>query len=104
MIRIQAMPDRISCIQYSHRQPVASARKPPTSGPMAGPTNGAALKAAIGTPRSSFFHKSDKVPPTNVIGALNAIPSIALQTIRVAMLSATAQGTIKTTAINRVVA
>src|SRR5436190_20640583 len=36
--------------------------------------SGAALEAAIGTRRSSFFHRS-----ASVIGGLNAMPSIARQ-------------------------
>lgn len=65
---------------------------------MAGPIKGAAEKAAIGIPRSSVLHKSASVPPTKVIGAENAIPSIARQTRRVPMLGARAQGMIKITA------
>lgn len=45
-----------------------------------------------------------RVPPTNVIGAEKAIPSIALQTRRVPMLGATAQGMTKITARRSVVA
>lgn len=45
-ISAQATPERINWIQYSHLQPFASARKPPTSGPIAGPMKGAAEKAA----------------------------------------------------------
>jgi hypothetical protein len=65
---------------------------------------GAALKAAIGTPRSSLFHRSARVPPTRVIGALKAIPSIRRQTIRVPMFLATAHGMMKITAMKRVTA
>jgi hypothetical protein len=71
---------------------------------MAGPMKGLAEKAAMGTPRSSFLHKSARVPPTNVIGALNAIPSIALQTIRVPIFLETAQGMTKITASRSVTA
>jgi hypothetical protein len=63
---------------------------------------GAAEKAAMGTPRSSLRHRSAKVPPTNVMGAEKAMPSIALQTIRVPMFLATAHGMMKTTATRRV--
>lgn len=64
--------------------------------------NGAALKKAMGTPRSSFLHKSASVPPTSVMGAEKAIPSISRQTINVAMFCATAQGMIKMTATPKV--
>jgi hypothetical protein len=37
-------------------------------GPIAGPINGAALNAAIGTPRSSALQRSASVPPTTDIG------------------------------------
>lgn len=63
---------------------------------------GAAEKAAMGTPRSSFLHKSAKVPPTRVMGAEKAMPSMARQTMRVAMFWAKAQGMTKTTAMKRV--
>lgn len=63
--------------------------KPPIKGPMAGPMKGAAEKKAMGTPRSSFFQRSAKVPPTRVMGAEKAIPSMARQTRRVAMFLAT---------------
>jgi hypothetical protein len=69
---------------------------------IAGPIKGAAEKAAIGTPLSSVFHKSASVPPTNVMGAENAIPSIKRQTIRVPMFLDTAQGIMKITASRRV--
>jgi hypothetical protein len=75
-----------------------------TKGPIAGPINGAAENAAIGTPRSSVFQRSARVPPTSVMGAENAMPSIALQTRSVWMLGATAHGIMKTTASRRVVA
>jgi hypothetical protein len=65
--------------------------------------NGAAEKTAIGTPRSSFFHKSARVPPTSVIGAEKAMPSIARHIRRVSMFSATAHGIINTTASSSVV-
>ncbi|KAL7352785.1 hypothetical protein ACKS23_04691 [Histoplasma ohiense] len=64
--------------------------------------NGAALKVAMGTPRSSFRHMSAKVPPTSVMGALNATPAMARQTTRVAKFWATAQGIKKTTATSNV--
>jgi hypothetical protein len=63
---------------------------------------GAAEKAAMGTPRSSLRHRSARVPPTSVMGAEKAMPSIALHTMRVAMLSATAHGMMKMTANKRV--
>jgi hypothetical protein len=56
----------------------------------------------MGTPRSSFLHKSASVPPTNVIGAEKAMPSMARQTIKVPMFFETAQGMMKTTAIKSV--
>ena len=65
---------------------------------------GAAEKAAMGTPRSSVFHKSARVPPMMVMGAEKAIPSIARQTRRVVMLSDTAQGMMKIVATKSVVA
>lgn len=65
---------------------------------LAGPMNGAAEKAAIGTPLSSLLHKSANVPPTSVMGAEKAIPPIALHTSRVSMFSATAHGMMNTTA------
>ena len=65
---------------------------------------GAAEKAAIGTPLSSVLHKSARVPPTKVMGAENAIPSIARQTRRVWIFGATAQGMINITAMRSVVA
>lgn len=52
----------------------------------------------MGTPRSSFLHRSASVPPTRVMGAEKAMPSMARQTIRVPMFCATAQGMMKTTA------
>jgi hypothetical protein len=64
--------------------------------------NGAAEKAAMGTPRSSLRQRSARVPPTSVMGAEKAMPSIALQTIRVPMFLATAHGIMKTTATRRV--
>lgn len=63
---------------------------------------GAAEKAAMGTPRSSFRHISASVPPTRVMGAEKAIPSMVLQTMRVPMFFATAHGIMKTTATRRV--
>jgi hypothetical protein len=63
---------------------------------------GAAEKAAMGTPRSSLRHRSARVPPTSVMGAEKAMPSIALHTMWVAMLSATALGMMKMTANKRV--
>ena len=96
-------PAIMSVIQYSQRQPRLSAMKPPTKGPMAGPRKGAALKAAIGTPRSSVFQRSARLPPTRVIGAEKAIPSIARHTNSVAGFFATAHGMMKTTASPRVV-
>ena len=63
---------------------------------------GAAENAAMGTPRSSFFHRSASVPPTRVIGAEKARPSMARQTRRVSMFFATAQGMMKMTATRRV--
>lgn len=63
---------------------------------------GAAEKAAMGTPRSSFRHMSARVPPTRVMGAEKAMPSMVLQTMRVAMFLETAQGMMKMTAIRRV--
>ena len=59
---------------------------------------GAAEKAVIATALSSFFHMSARVPPTSVIGALKAMPSIARQTMSVAMFCETAQGMTKMTA------
>jgi hypothetical protein len=69
---------------------------------LAGPMKGAAEKAAMGTPRSSFLHKSASVPPTRVMGAENAIPSIARQTSKVPIFFETAHGMMKTTAIRSV--
>jgi hypothetical protein len=63
---------------------------------------GAAEKAAMGTPRSSFLQRSASVPPTSVMGAENAIPSINLHTMRVPMFLETAHGMMKTTAIKSV--
>jgi hypothetical protein len=63
---------------------------------------GAAEKAAMGTPRSSLRQRSARVPPTSVMGAEKAMPSMALQTMRVAILSATAHGMMKMTATRRV--
>jgi hypothetical protein len=63
---------------------------------------GAAENAAMGTPRSSFRQRSARVPPTKVMGAEKATPSIARQTISVAKFLATAQGITKTTATRRV--
>jgi hypothetical protein len=71
---------------------------------LAGPTKGAAEKAAIGTPLSSFLHRSASVPPTKVIGAEKARPSMARQTMRVPIFLATAQGMMKTTAMSSVLA
>lgn len=65
---------------------------------------GAAENAAIGTPLSSFLHISASVPPTSVIGALNAVPSINRQTTNVAIFFDTAQGMMKITATSKVVA
>lgn len=79
-------------------------RYPPTSGPITGPMNGAALNAAMGTPRSSDLHRSANVPPTKVIGALKAIPSMARAMRRVWMFGATAAGITNITAIARVLA
>lgn len=116
------MADRISWIQYSHRQPAASPRKPPTSGPTPGlcgevrersevwveawtyPMNGAALKAAIGTPRSSFFQRSARVPPTRDMGAEKETPAMKRVANRQPMLGARAPGMVKTTAKKRVTA
>lgn len=70
----------------------------------AGPMNGAAEKTAIGTPRSSLRQRSARVPPTSVMGAENAIPSMARHTSRVSIFFATAQGMTKTHARKRVVA
>lgn len=69
---------------------------------LAGPIKGAALKAAMGTPRSSLRQRSASVPPTRVIGAEKAMPSMARQTRRVSMFWATAQGMMKITATRRV--
>ena len=63
---------------------------------------GAAEKAAMGTPRSSFFHKSANVPPTSVMGAEKAMPSMVRQTSRVPMFLATAHGITKTMAMSSV--
>lgn len=71
---------------------------------LAGPIKGAAEKAAMGIPRSSDLHKSAKVPPTSVMGAEKAMPSIARATRRVWMFFATAPGMMKTTATKSVVA
>jgi hypothetical protein len=71
---------------------------------LAGPRNGAAENAAMGTPRSSFLHKSARVPPTSVMGAENAMPSMARQTSRVAIFLASASGIMNTTATSKVVA
>jgi len=65
---------------------------------LAGPINGAAENAAMGTPRSSLRQRSARVPPTRVMGAEKAIPSMARQTMRVPMFLATAQGMMKMTA------
>lgn len=102
-MRTQTIADRISWIQYNHLHPRLSLRKPPIRGPIAGPMNGAALKAAMGIPRSSVVHRSANVPPTNVIGALKAMPSIARATSSVVMFFATAPGMMKTTATSKVV-
>lgn len=56
----------------------------------------------MGTPRSSFLQRSASVPPTSVMGAENAIPSMARQIRRVSMFLATAQGMIKMTAMRSV--
>lgn len=64
--------------------------------------NGAAEKAAMGTPRSSLLQRSARVPPTSVMGAEKAMPSMARQTMRVPMLLATAQGIMKMTAKSKV--
>ena len=69
---------------------------------LAGPTNGAAEKAAMGTPRSSLRHMSARVPPTSVMGAEKAMPPMARQAMRVPMFLETAQGMMKTTATRRV--
>ena len=53
---------------------------------------GAAENAAMGTPRSSFLQRSASVPPTRVIGAEKAMPSMARQTSKVSMFWATAHG------------
>lgn len=52
----------------------------------------------MGTPRSSFLHRSASVPPTRVMGAEKAMPSMARQTIRVPIFFETAQGMMKMTA------
>jgi hypothetical protein len=59
---------------------------------------GAAEKAAMGTPRSSLRQRSASVPPTRVMGAEKAMPSMVRQTRRVVMFFDTAQGTMKMTA------
>ena len=69
---------------------------------LAGPIKGAAENAAMGTPRSSFLHISASVPPTRVMGAEKAIPSMARQTRRVPIFLATAQGMMKMKAMKRV--
>lgn len=56
----------------------------------------------MGTPRSSFLHISASVPPTNVIGAEKAIPSMVLHTKSVSIFVATAQGITKMTAMSSV--
>lgn len=53
----------------------------------------------MGIPRSSAFQRSARVPPMMVMGAENAIPSMARPTKSVAMFFATAQGITNTTAI-----
>jgi hypothetical protein len=63
---------------------------------------GAAENAAMGTPRSSFLHISARVPPTRVMGAEKAMPSMVLQTMRVPMFLETAHGMMKITATRRV--
>ncbi len=70
---------------------------------LAGPRKGAAEKAAMGTPRSSLRQRSAREPPTIVMGAENAIPSIALHTSRVPIFLETAQGITNITAKKRVV-
>lgn len=69
---------------------------------LAGPMKGAAEKAAMGTPRSSFLQRSARVPPTRVMGAENAIPSMARQMSSVSMFLARAQGMMKMTAMSKV--
>jgi hypothetical protein len=69
---------------------------------LAGPMNGAAENAAMGTPLSSFLHRSASVPPTSVMGAEKAMPSMARLTSSVSMFFATAQGMTKMTASNKV--
>lgn len=56
----------------------------------------------MGTPRSSLRHRSARVPPTRVMGAEKAMPSMARHTSRVPMFLATAQGTMKMTAMSSV--
>ena len=56
----------------------------------------------MGTPRSSFLQRSASVPPTSVMGAEKAIPSMARHTSKVSILRATAQGMMKMTATNKV--
>lgn len=63
---------------------------------------GAALNAAMGTPRSSVLQRSARVPPTKVIGAENAMPSIVRQANKVVMFLETAQGMMKITATRSV--
>jgi hypothetical protein len=58
----------------------------------------------MGTPRSSLRHRSASVPPTSVMGAEKAMPSMARQTMSVATFLATAHGMMKTTATKSVVA
>jgi len=97
-----AAPARISCSQYNQRQPWLMLRYLLTKGPMTGPRKGAAEKAAIGTPRSSARHRSANVPPTSVIGALKAMPSMARATRRVVMFLEAAAGMMKMSATRSV--
>lgn len=58
-----------------HRQPADSDRKPPATGPMAGPRNGASANKPILGPRSFAVYMSEMVPPAFVNALAPKVPA-----------------------------
>lgn len=81
--------------QNTQRQPSASARKPPATGPTTGPRIGPIAQMAMIPARFSLGTMSATVPEPIVRGQTPAMPAIKRKTISCGMVWATAHAIVK---------
>ena len=85
----------IAITQNTQRQPSASARKPPATGPTTGPRMGPIAQMAMMPARFSLGTMSATVPEPMVRGQTPAVPARRRKTMSCGMVWATAQAMVK---------